>query len=101
MSHTVRERKNIAPSRKELTYLQLGLNQPGRKLPLFDDEGQPVAPELIRSCLARGWAERWFSNPLAPDWLVCRLTERGARLAVGASATDGAADYGSAASRLA
>ena len=42
---------------------------------------------LIRACIARGWAERWFSNPLAPEWLVCRLTDRGAAVAVGAART--------------
>jgi hypothetical protein len=71
------------PNREERTFLQRGLSQPGRKLPLFDADGQPVRPELIRACIARGWAERWFSNPLAPEWLVCRLTDRGARVAVG------------------
>ncbi|WP_293723877.1 hypothetical protein [Stappia sp.] len=31
----------------------------------------------VRSCVAAGWAEPWFSNPIKPDWLVCRLTEKG------------------------
>ena len=60
------------PSRSELAYLRAGLDQPGGKLPLFDRDGQPIRP-----CVAKGWAERWFSNPLAPDWLVCRLTRAG------------------------
>jgi hypothetical protein len=47
---------------------------------LFDTKGQPIRPQVIRTCLARGWAERWFANPMAPDWLVCRLTEKGARV---------------------
>lgn len=65
------------PTSAESAYLRPGLNQPGRKLPLFDAAGQPVSPRVIRACLARGWAERWFANPLAPDWLVCRLTDKG------------------------
>lgn len=69
------------PSRAELAYLRLGLDQPGGKLPLFDADGQSVRPQVIRTCLARGWAERWFANPMAPEWLVCRLTEEGARAA--------------------
>ena len=73
------------PTAEERRFLQLGLSQPGRKLPLFDQHGQPVRAELIRACIARGWAERWFSNPLAPEWLVCRLTDRGAAVAVGAA----------------
>jgi hypothetical protein len=31
----------------------------------------------IRACIEQGWAERWFANPLKPDWLVCRLTDPG------------------------
>jgi hypothetical protein len=68
-----------SPSAAEAAYLKLGLDQPGRKLPLFDAKGQPIRPQVIRTCLARGWAERWFANPMAPDWLVCRLTEEGRR----------------------
>jgi hypothetical protein len=78
------------PTREERRFLERGLSQPGRKLPLFDADGQPVRPELIRACIARGWAERWFSNPLAPEWLVCRLTDRGARVAVGPARGRGA-----------
>ena len=65
------------PTPAEVAYLKLGLNQPGRKLPLFDAKGQAIRPQVIRICLARGWAEQWFANPMAPDWLVCRLTDAG------------------------
>ncbi len=65
------------PTNAEAAYLRPGLHQPGGKLPLFDVQGRPVRPLVIRACLARGWAERWFANPLAPDWLVCRLTDKG------------------------
>jgi hypothetical protein len=67
------------PTAAEAAYLRLGMGQPGRKLPLFDAKGQPVRAQVIRACLARGWAERWFANPMAPDWLVCRLTDTGER----------------------
>jgi len=76
-------RFTVAPARPtaaESAYLRLGLDQPGRKLPLFDTRGQPIPPRMIQICLARGWAERWFANPLAPDWLVCRLTDKGVRV---------------------
>ena len=43
----------------------------------FIPEGQAVAAGIVRRCLDRGWAEPWFSNPLKPDWLVCKLTETG------------------------
>lgn len=69
------------PSLSELLYLRRGLTQPGGKLPLFDLDGQAVNAAVVRRCLAKGWAAPWFSNPMKPDWLVCKLTESGRRLA--------------------
>lgn len=69
------------PSRAQLEYLVRGLGQPGGKLPLFDRQGRPVNHQTIRACIANGWAEPWYANPIKPDWLVCRLTEAGRRLA--------------------
>ncbi len=69
------------PALSEILYLRRGLDQPGGKLPLFDLDGQDVDPAVVRHCLERGWAEPWFNNPLKPDWLVCKLTEAGRRLA--------------------
>lgn len=73
----------------------MGLGQPGYKLPLFDDGGQRIHPAIIQSCVDCGWAEPWFANPLAPDWLVCRLTAAGieaARMAEGAPCEEVDAD---------
>jgi hypothetical protein len=64
----------------ERAWLARGLAQPGGKLPLFDDNGQEVSAAVVRKCLAHGWAEPWFSNPLKPDWIVCKLTDAGRRL---------------------
>ena len=69
------------PTMQEMLYLRRGLGQAGGKLPLFDMDGQVVAEDIVRRCLARGWAEPWFNNPLKPDWLVCKLTAAGHRLA--------------------
>ncbi len=69
------------PRKGELLYLCMGLNQPGYKLPLFDDSGQRIHSAIIQSCVDCGWAEPWFANPLAPDWLVCRLTVAGVQAA--------------------
>ena len=69
------------PTFAELMYLRRGLAQPGGKLPLFDLDGQEIAAALVRRCMARGWVEPWFNNPLKPDWLVCKLTQRGRRAA--------------------
>jgi hypothetical protein len=82
MSEAARQGEIGAPTEAQRAFLQRGLRQPGRKLPLFGDDGQPVDPLLIRICIAQGWAERWFRNPIAPDWLVCRLTDDGAAAAV-------------------
>ena len=69
------------PTLIELLYLRRALDQPGGKLPLFDLDGQEIDEAVVRRCLARGWAEPWFPNPLKPDWLVCKLTEAGRRMA--------------------
>lgn len=65
------------PSAQQARWLRRGLRQPGGKLPLFDEDGQRYHPRTIKSCLTAGWAERWYANPLKPDWLVCRLTDFG------------------------
>ena len=64
-------------SAAEKTYLKMGLRQPGGKLPLFDDDGQEISARTILSCLKKGYVERWFANPLKPEWLVCRITQDG------------------------
>jgi hypothetical protein len=73
------------PSSSQRTWLARGVDQPGGKLPLFDDKGRQVNPRTIQSCIDQGWAEPWFANPLKPDWLVCKLTERGRKALGGAS----------------
>jgi len=70
---------------RQRRWLRRGLDQPGGKLPLFDDEGQRIDRRTIRSCIKKGWAAPWRRNPVAPGWMVCRLTDRG-RLALGAVA---------------
>lgn len=69
------------PTVTQLAWLSRGLDQAGGKLPLFDRYGQRYDGRTIRSCIDQGWAEPWFKNPIKPDWLVCRLTEEGRRLA--------------------
>ena len=70
-----------SPTLPEILYLRRGLTQAGGKLPLFDLDGQDVDAALVRRCVERGWAEPWFNNPLKPNWLVCKLTEAGRRIA--------------------
>lgn len=65
------------PSEPQAAWLRRGMEQPGGKLPLFTRQGQRVNPRTVRACIDAGWAERWFDNPLKPDWLVCRLTDAG------------------------
>jgi len=68
------------PSRDQIHWLRRGLGQPGGKLPLFDEDGQRVQSSIVETCITAGWAERWFNNPLKPDWEVCRLTEVGRQI---------------------
>ncbi len=65
------------PSEAQRRYLKRGLKEPGGKLPIFDRSGQQISAKTIKLCIEQGWAEPWFDNPIKPDWLVCRLTERG------------------------
>lgn len=58
-------------------WLRGGLEQPGGKLPLFDENGQRYSERTVRRCVENGWAEPWFANPLKPDWLVCKITHLG------------------------
>ena len=65
------------PTAAQGRWLVRGLREPGGKLPLFDERGRKVSRRTVEACLRAGWAERWFDNPLKPDWLVCRLTAKG------------------------
>ncbi len=69
------------PTPVQLGWLKRGLDEPGGKLPLFDQYGQRISDRTVRSCLAHGWAEPWFDNPLKPDFMVCKLTEGGRDIA--------------------
>jgi hypothetical protein len=65
------------PSETQRRYLLRGLEQPGGKLPLFDDDGRAIDRKTVESCVERGWAEPWFANPTKPGWMVCKLTAAG------------------------
>lgn len=71
------EQATLRPTEPQRRYLERGLSQPGGKLPLFYADGREVAMRTIQACMAHGWAEPWFRNPIKPEWLVCRLTDRG------------------------
>jgi len=68
------------PNPAQRRYLLRGLSQAGGKLPLFDEHGQHIHPALVRACIAHGWAEPWFGNPIKADWLICKLTEKGRQI---------------------
>lgn len=78
-----RHRRAPRPTPAQLAWLRRGLEQPGGKLPLFDANGQRVSERTVRACMQQGWAEQWFDNPVKPDWLVCKLTAAGRRIAGG------------------
>ena len=69
------------PSPVQRAWLRRGLDQPGGKLPLFDDYGKQIDPRTVQACLEQGWAEPWFANPTKRDWLVCKLTAAGRQVA--------------------
>jgi hypothetical protein len=69
--------RHARPTPAQMVWLRRGLEEPGGKLPLFDNEGQRYNPRTIQSCLEHGWAEPWIGNPTKPDWLVCKLTKAG------------------------
>ena len=68
------------PTPIQLKYLARGVLQPGGKLPLFDESGRQISRKTIEACIQNCWAEPWFFNPMKPNWLVCKLTDRGRRL---------------------
>ncbi len=74
-------RRRARPTVTQLAWLRRGLDQAGGKLPLFDHYGQRYDSRTIRSCIEQGWAEPWFDNPTKPDWMVCKLTETGRKVA--------------------
>lgn len=76
------EPKRHAPTPTQRSWLHRGVDQPGGKLPLFDEFGQHIDPRTVRACIEQGWAEPWYPNPLKPDWLVCKLTPLGRAAAV-------------------
>ena len=73
------------PSPAQRRWLERGLTQTSGKLPLFDQDGRKVNPQVVKKCLECGWAEPWFVNKLKPDSLVCKLTPAG-RSTLGQSA---------------
>ncbi|HUK00016.1 MAG TPA: hypothetical protein VLV85_17330 [Stellaceae bacterium] len=77
----IRVTRKPVPSPVQRAWLRRGLDQPGGKLPLFDRQGQQIDPRTIQACIEQGWAEPWFKNPIKPDWLICKLTEAGRKVA--------------------
>jgi hypothetical protein len=70
-----------SPTPTQRHWLERGLDQPGGKLPLFDEFGQHIDRRTVEACCQHGWAEPWYPNPLKPDWMVCKLTSIGRAIA--------------------
>ena len=68
------------PTKIQVRWMKRGVAQPGGKIPLFDDNGQKVNARTVKSCLEHGWVEPWFSNPIKPDWIICKLTSKGRKI---------------------
>ena len=67
------------------SWLKGGLGREDGRLAIFDTFGEPVNKAVIKTAIASGYAEPWFSSPMRPQWTVCRLTAKG-RAAVSGSA---------------
>ena len=59
------------------SWLQGGFDRPDGRLAIFDMFGEPVNKAVIKSAIASGLAEPWFSSPMRPQWTVCRITPKG------------------------
>ncbi len=71
---------SLRPTQRQVAFLSRSMGQAGGKLSLFDEYGQEFGLETIEACIRHGWAEPWFDHPIGPGWLVCRLTDEGARV---------------------
>lgn len=58
-------------------WLRGGLAREDLRLALFDMFGERIDPEIVRAAIAARLAEPWFSSPMHPQWMVCRLTRQG------------------------
>ncbi len=58
-------------------WLRGGLDREDGRLAIFDMFGEPVNKAVVKSAIASGLAEPWFSSPMRPQWTVCRLTPKG------------------------
>ena len=81
MNLVMLDTRRHAPTAIQRAWLRRGFDQPGGKLPLFDEYGQHIDPRTVRACIDQGWAQPWYPNPLKPDWMVCKLTARGRTVA--------------------
>lgn len=59
------------------SWLQGGYDRADGRLAIFDMFGEPVNKAVVKSAIASGLAEPWFSSPMRPQWTVCRLTAKG------------------------
>ncbi|MEJ2027151.1 MAG: hypothetical protein P8X52_06795, partial [Limibacillus sp.] len=72
----------VRPSPEELNWMRRGLGQPGGKIPVFDENDNPVDPKIVRRCLEQQWVEPWIGNQKNPNnlYMACRLSPLGRRL---------------------
>ena len=63
-----------APQR---AYLETGMKNEDGRLSLFGFVGEEFDPKMVRACIEKGLAERWFANPMEPSLPICKLTDKG------------------------
>ncbi len=70
-------------------WLRRGAAHGNGQLPLFDTWGDRISRVAIDLCMAFGFIEPWFANPLKPDWTVYRITDRGRAYAAAQNDNEG------------
>src|SRR5260370_27741139 len=71
---TVETQGELKPSTAQRAWLLRGLNQPGGKLPLFDESGQRISPRTIPSSLDQCWSQPGVAKPTQPYLLLWHPT---------------------------
>jgi len=68
-------------------WLEAGSQRTDGRLAMFDQFGEPVSKGVIKTAIASGLAEPWFSSPMRPQWMVCRITQKGREALRGSAKT--------------
>lgn len=80
------ERELSRLSEYVMRYLAEGASRPDGKLPLFDENGDPVSRETVEEVVNAGLAEPAYDRQILKDWKILRLTEQGRKVVLSSAA---------------